>query len=90
MDEDTIKIGQKSAMVYVGAAMHLYRQGKEIKLLARGKLITKAVDVSQILKNNIIKMIEIKEIKIGTVRLKEDNSEREKNVSTIAIILGAN
>ena len=85
-EENVIFIGKKSAMNYVMACFTVIQSGsKNLIIKARGKSISKAVDVLEILKNRFIKD-KIKEVNIATGT---DNIESEDrgtfNVSTLEI-----
>lgn len=86
-DEDTIFIGQKPPMVYVDSLVtRLVRQNrKEIKVVAMGKSINKAVDTVEIsMKNYLIgdNAVEKKSITTGTKEFEDGGA-----VSTIEIVL---
>jgi len=86
-NDDTIFVGKKPSMAYVLAAITQFSSGKnEIIIKARGKSISKAVDVSQIIKNKFIPEIKFSKIEIGTDQL-ETESKDKINVSTIEITL---
>jgi len=82
-----IFVGKKSVMNYVLAALLQFDSGaKEIVLKARGRAISKAVDVAEIIKRRLLEdKIEVKDVKIGTELVGEGDSAR--NVSTIEIVL---
>jgi DNA-binding protein len=75
-------------MNYVLAAITQFNQGgKEVVLKARGKAISRAVDVAEILRNRFIQGLVPKSISIGTEELQTESGEKI-NVSTIEIVLG--
>jgi len=78
-----ILVGKKPAMSYVLAALE-NRDDKEIVLKARGRSISRAVDVAEILRNRFIKA-EVAGINIGTEVF--ENNGKKKHVSTIEIKL---
>ncbi len=82
-----IFVGKKSVMNYVLAALLQFDSGaKEIVLKARGRAISKAVDVAEIIKRRLLEdKIEVKDVKIGTELVGEGDAAR--NVSTIEIVL---
>lgn len=82
-----IFVGKKSVMNYVLAALLQFDSGvKEIVLKARGKAISKAVDVAEIIKRRLLEdKIEVKDVKIGTELVGE--GEAARNVSIIEIVL---
>lgn len=54
--------------------------------MARGRAISKAVDVAEVVRNQFLSDLEIKDISIGTEQLEtEDGSPR--NISNIAILM---
>jgi len=86
--DNIVFIGQKTAMNYVMACLTVIQAGfKEITLKARGKAISRAVDVAEILKNRFMKdKMKVKTITTGTEML--ERQDRGKfSVSTIDIIL---
>jgi DNA-binding protein len=61
-------------------------ENSEVMLMARGRAISKAVDVAEVVRNQFISDLVIKDITIGTEQLEtEDGSPR--NISNIAIAL---
>lgn len=89
-DENIIFIGGKPFMNYVtGVAMQFTAKGaKEVTIKARGKFISRAVDVAEVSAKRFLKEhnISVKEIKINSEEF--DNKEgRRVNVSTIDIVL---
>jgi DNA-binding protein len=51
-DDSKVFIGKKRSMNYVLAVMVVLNEKKPVRLLARGRSISKAVDVAEIVKNN--------------------------------------
>ncbi|TFG04887.1 MAG: DNA-binding protein Alba [Promethearchaeota archaeon] len=86
--DNVVYIGAKTAMNYVMACLTVIQTGfKEITLKARGKAISRAVDVAEILKNRFMKdKIEVKNIETGTEVL-ERQDQGKFSVSTIDIIM---
>lgn len=85
---NVVLIGKKSPMNYVLAVLTLFQNGQnQVVLKARGKAISKAVDVSQIIKNRFLKDVEIKEVKIGTEQVENPQTGGISNVSSIEIVL---
>ncbi len=86
-DENMIYVGKKPTMSYVLACVTQFNNGfKEIHIKARGKAISKAVDVAEITKNRFANDAKIKDITIGTDEIKSENGDTV-NVSTIDIVL---
>ncbi|MHA1266788.1 MAG: DNA-binding protein Alba [Candidatus Helarchaeota archaeon] len=86
--ENVIFIGRKTAMNYVMACFTVIQSGqKEIIIKARGRAISRAVDVAEILKNRFMQgSIKIKDIIIGTETI-ESKDRGTFSVSTIEIII---
>lgn len=84
---NVIYIGRKPVMAYCLAVMtSLKNEGSEVTLMARGRAISKAVDVAEVVRNQFVSDLQVKDISIGTEQLEsEDGSPR--NVSNIAILL---
>ncbi len=75
-------------MSYVLACItQLNGRHKEVVLRARGRAISHAVDVAQIVKNKFMLDTEISKVNLGTEIVK-DLSGQELNVSSIEIFLG--
>ncbi len=85
--QNIIYIGRKPVMAYTLAVMTALKgEGDEVTLMARGRAISKAVDVAEVVRNQFLEDLEVKEISIGTEELEnEDGSSR--NISNISIVL---
>ena len=83
-----VYIGRKPVMAYCLAVMTALRGDEsEVILMARGRAISKAVDVAEVVRNQFLTDLNVKDIKIGTEVLEnEDGSPR--NISKIAVVLG--
>jgi DNA-binding protein len=85
--DNVIFVGRKPPMAYVLAVITQFNNGrKEVVLRARGRSISKAVDVAEIIRNKFFKDTEIKDVRIGTEELTNQQGEKV-NVSTIEIVL---
>jgi archaea-specific DNA-binding protein len=86
-EENIVYIGTKPLMNYVLAVVTQMNNGKsEVILKARGRSISRAVDVAEIVRNKFILDSEVEKINIST----EELSNREgsnTNVSAIEIQL---
>jgi len=84
---NVIYIERKPVMSYCLAIMTaLEGDNKEVSLMARGRTISKAVDVAEVIRNQFMKDLSIKDITIGTETIEtEDGTPR--NISNIAIAL---
>lgn len=87
LGRNDVFIGNKRLMDYVtGVLMQLNSGSKEVTIKARGKYITRAVDVAEVVRNRFMKETVIKEIKIGSDEF--DGREGKKvRISTIDIVL---
>jgi DNA-binding protein len=82
-DDSKVFIGRKKSINYVMAAMVVLNE-KPVRLLARGRSISRAVDVAEILINKFIKGASYGEILIGTETMTNDDGSNN-NVSSIEI-----
>jgi DNA-binding protein len=80
---ENVYVGSKPILSYVTAIITALQRADSVKILARGRAISSAVDVVEVTKRNFMKDISVNDISIGTERLGEGNEAR--NVSTIAI-----
>ena len=85
--ENIIYIGRKPVMAYCLAVMTALKESEsEVTLMARGRAISKAVDVAEVVRNQFLSDLEVRDISIGTEQLEtEDGSPR--NISNISIVL---
>jgi len=83
-DEDIIYVGSKPAMSYVLAVVTQFKSSgmDEVVIKARGKVISRAVDAVEIVRNRFETDAKVKEIKIGTeVITNEKEGEIGKTVN---------
>ncbi|MBY8981445.1 MAG: DNA-binding protein Alba [Candidatus Lokiarchaeota archaeon] len=85
-DENAVFIGRRPTMNYVMAAMMILNKGVDATVKARGKAISFAVDVCEILKNRFLTGTEYGEIRISTEALPNEDGSTN-NVSSIEIVL---
>ncbi len=85
--ENVVLVGKKPAMSYVLACVTQFNNGKnEVVLRARGRAISHAVDVAEIVRNKFLTDVKVKDIKISTEEVEGENGEK-MNVSAIEIVL---
>lgn len=84
-EAENIYIGSKPILSYVTAVVTALQRADCVKVLARGRAISSAVDVVEVTKRSFMTDISVDDISIGTERLGEGDNMR--NVSTIAITL---
>jgi len=86
-DENTIYVGSKPPMSYVLAVVTQFNSGStEVVIKARGRAISRAVDAAEITRNRFVTNAKIKDIKIGTESITNEEG-RNSNVSSIEISL---
>ena len=86
-EENVIYIGNKPPMSYVLAVVTQFNSGStEVVIKARGRAISRAVDAAEITRNRFVTDAKIKEIKIGTESITNEEG-RTSNVSSIEICL---
>lgn len=86
-EENTIFIGKKPTMNYVLAVVSQFNGGcNDVCIKARGRAISRAVDVSEIVKNRFIRDAAYKDVKIETEVLPGQDGA-DANVSSIEISL---
>ena len=87
-DENTVYVGKKGVMGYVLAVVTQFNNGVDsVMLKARGKLISRAVDVAEIVRNRFLPEVAVKDITIKTEELTSEDGSMSK-VSAIEITLG--
>ena len=87
-DENVIYVGKKPPMSYVLAVVTQFNAAgsDEVVIKARGRSISTAVDTAEIVRNRFVTDAIIKEIKIGTESVTNEEG-RTSNVSSIEISL---
>ncbi|MBD3389881.1 DNA-binding protein Alba [Candidatus Micrarchaeota archaeon] len=86
-DENTVFVGKKGVMGYVLAVVTQFNNGAPSVLIkARGKLISRAVDVAEIVRNRFLPEIKVEDITIKTEELTSEDGSMSK-VSAIEITL---
>ncbi len=89
-DDNVVYIGSKPFMNYVTSVVVQFtsKNKSEVIIKARGKFITRAVDVAEVARKRFLQRenINVKEIKINSEEF-ENKDKRMVNVSTIEIYL---
>ncbi|UCF12348.1 MAG: DNA-binding protein Alba [Thermoplasmatales archaeon] len=86
-EENVIYVGNKPPMSYVLAVVTQFNSGStEVVIKARGRAISRAVDAAEITRNRFVTDAKIKEIRIGTESITNEEG-RSSNVSSIEIAL---
>ena len=86
--ENVIYVGNKPPMSYVLAVVTQFNMNgsDEVVIKARGRAISRAVDTAEIVRNRFVKDADVKDIKISTESLTNEEG-RTSNVSSIEIFL---
>src|SRR5512136_1502330 len=88
-EENVIYVGNKPPMSYVLAVVTQFNSGSsEVVIKARGRAISRAVDAAEITRNKFVTDAKVKEIRIGTESITNEEG-RTSNVSSIEITLSA-
>jgi len=88
-ERNSVLIGRKPAMNYVLACITVFHGGaKEVNVKARGRAISRAVDVVEIVRRRFLPDVKIKSVDIGTQQMApREEGGTPSNVSTIEITL---
>lgn len=89
---NAVLIGKKPIMNYVLACITTFHGGaKEVSIKARGRSISRAIDVAEVVRHRFLPDVKIKNIGIGTDQFlpmdQDEGTQSGTNVSTIEIIL---
>lgn len=85
-DDKTVYIGRKPRMTYVIASSKQLNEAGAVILKARGKSISQAVDVAEIVRRRYITDARVDDIRIATEVLEGEDGE-QANVSSIQIFM---
>ena len=88
-DENVIYVGKKPPMSYVLAVVTQFQSSgsDEVVIKARGRSISTAVDTAEIVRNRFVTDAKVKDIKISTEIITNEEEGRTSNVSSIEICL---
>ncbi|CAD7768922.1 DNA/RNA-binding protein Alba 2 [Candidatus Methanoperedenaceae archaeon GB50] len=85
-DDDVVYIGNKPVMNYVLAVVTQFNNGaSEVTIKARGRAISRAVDVAEVSRHRFLPNVVVKDIQISTEKLESERGE--SNVSSMEILL---
>ena len=89
MSENTVLVGAKPVMNYVLACITLFHSGaKEISVKARGRAISRAIDVVEVVRRRFLPDVKVRSVGIGTDQFaSQEEGSALTNVSSIEIIL---
>jgi DNA-binding protein len=86
-DSNVVFVGKKPAMSYVLACVTQFSENnKEVILKARGRAISHAVDVAEIVRKKFVTDSAVKSVAIGTEEVTAEDGQK-LNVSSIEIVL---
>ncbi|KYH36939.1 MAG: nucleoid protein Alba [Candidatus Bathyarchaeota archaeon B23] len=86
MSVNTVYVGRKPILNYVLACMTLFKSGSdEVLIKARGRAISRAVDVVEVMRNRFMPDIKVEDIRIGTEEMVSEEANAPTNISTIEI-----
>lgn len=83
-DDNIVFVGSKPFMNYIVSVQFITQSKPEVTIKARGKFITKAVDIAEVAKRK--KNLEVRNIRISSEEF-ENKESCKVNVSTIEITL---
>ena len=87
IEDNVILVGQKPSMAYVLGVVTQFSEGRsDVLIKARGRAISRAVDVAEIVRRRFAQDAKIKSIDIGTEERELENGQKI-NVSTMCITL---
>jgi DNA-binding protein Alba len=88
-ESNSVLVGKKPVMNYVLACITLFHGGaKEVSVKARGRAISRAVDVVEVVRRRFLPDVKIKKVGIGTEQVAPtEEGGTPTNVSTIEITL---
>ena len=88
-DSNAVLIGKKPVLNYVLACITIFHSGaKEISIKARGRAISRAIDVAEVVRRRFLPDVKVKRIGIGTDQMSpQEEGDSLTNVSTIEITL---
>ncbi len=89
VESNSVLIGRKPVMNYVLACITLFHGGAdEVMVKARGRAISRAVDVVEVVRRRFLPDVKVNKIGIGTEQLAPtEEGGTPTNVSTIEITL---
>ena len=86
MSAPTVLIGQKPLSRYVLACLFALQQNGSVEVKARGRAILKALGAVQVLREGLVRGLEVEYVDVGTERF-QGKDGREVKVSSISIRL---
>ncbi|HDQ59887.1 MAG TPA: DNA-binding protein Alba [Candidatus Woesearchaeota archaeon] len=85
--DSVVFIGKKPFMNYVTGVVMQFNSGiKKVTVKARGKYISRAVDVAEVVRNRFVTDTKLNDIKIASEEFQGDDGKKIR-ISTIEIVL---
>lgn len=86
---NSVFVGRKPVMNYVLACITFFHGGaREVSIKARGRAISRAIDVAEVVRRRFLPDVKVERIGIGTDQIPTRERANElTNVSTIEIVL---
>ncbi len=85
-EDNIVYVGNKPVMNYVLAVITQFNNGaQEVTIKARGRAISRAVDVAEVTRNRFMTQSRVKDIRIATEKVASDRGD--SNVSTMEIVM---
>ena len=85
--DSVVYIGKKPFMNYVTGVVMQFNSGiKEVTIKARGKYISRAVDVAEVVRNRFVQDVSLKDIKINSEEFDGEDGKKVR-ISTIEVVL---
>ncbi len=87
-ENNAVLVGREPAMNYVLACITLFHGGtNEVVVKTRGRTISRAINVAEVIRRRFLTDLEVKDTKIGTEQITSAESVIPTNVSTIEVML---
>lgn len=87
-ESNSVFVGRKPITNYVLACMTLFQGGaSEICIKARGRAVSRAIDVAEIVRRRFLPNIKVKDVRIGIEQMTGEEGGTPSNVSTIEVVL---
>jgi len=85
-EKDVVYVGKKDLMTYVMSVLSRFQKdAKKVTVKARGRAISRAVDIAEVARNRFMQNIKVSTIQIGSKAVEREG--RNFNVSEIEIVL---
>jgi len=85
---NSVFVGKKPVMNYILATLTLFQGGEsEVCIKARGRSISRTVDIVEIARRRFMQDLKVKDIKVGTEQVAMEEGGVPTNVNTIEISL---